>query len=334
MKLTLGKRLEAEIREQPAVWRRLAESTLAGDLADAIRERDVVLVGSGSSLFVAMLGGLALRRRTVRAVALAASEASFDRNAYRDSVVVALSQSGRSRDVFDALESLHPTRLVALTNDGGSPLAQRADVVIDVAAGREQAVPATKSVTAMAAVVLWAAASLGGVSDRGPATLRKTADDVDAWLVSEAIETVCAAASEISHRRSLVIAGAGYATPIAYELALKVKESSYLHAEGFAAGEFRHGSAALLDGSSAILGIVDEASRAIVRRPLDEAAQTGSLRYTIGADVDDIPRLGPIAGEAFNTLAWLVSGQMLALEIGRARGVDSDLPRGLTKFVV
>ncbi len=330
----LGVVLEAEIREQPAVWRRLADANLARILAEAIRDRDVVLVGSGSSLFVAMLGALALRRRGLGAAALAASEASFDRNAYREAVVVALSQSGRSRDIFDAIESLEPKRLIALTNDGASPLAERADVVIDVAAGRERAVPATKSVTAMSAIVLWAAALLRGVSDRGPATLHRTADEIETWLGSDAIDLVRAAAREIASRRSLVIVGAGYGTPVAYELALKVKESSYLHAEGFAAGEFRHGSAALLDGASAILGIVDEASRGIVRRPLDEARRTESLRYTLGADLDEIPRLGPIVGEAFNTLAWLVTGQMLALEIGRARGVDSDAPRGLTKFVV
>jgi glucosamine--fructose-6-phosphate aminotransferase (isomerizing) len=114
---------------------------------------------------------------------------------------------------------------------------------------------------------------------------------------------------------------------------LKIKEASYLHAEGFAAGEFRHGSAAILDAATAIVGIVDDPSRAIVERPLDEALRSESLRYTIGADVPGIERLGAAAAEPFNTLAWLVAGQSLALEIGRARGVDSDAPRGLTKYL-
>ena len=97
-----------------------------------------------------------------------------------------------------------------------------------------------------------------------------------------------------------------------------------MHAEGFAAGKFRHGSAAILDAASA----------AIVARPLAEAERTETLRFTIGAPLVGMTMLGPRTGEAFNTLAWVVAGQMLALEVGRARGVESDTPRGLTKYVI
>jgi fructoselysine-6-P-deglycase FrlB-like protein len=114
--MSLGAAFESEIREQPDVWRRLAASTDARDLSGALRGRDVVLVGSGSSLFVAMLGALALRRRGVRAAAVAASEAGFEHGAYRDRTVVALSQSGRSADVLRAVEVLRPERLNARTS--------------------------------------------------------------------------------------------------------------------------------------------------------------------------------------------------------------------------
>ncbi len=296
----LGAQLEREIREQPAVWRRLAASSAARDLARHLRGRDVVLIGSGSSLFAA---------------------------------TIALSQSGRSSDVLDAIEILAPDCLIALTNDGSAPLAERADVVVDVAAGRERAVPATKSVTGMCAVLLWSAALLGGRSERGAATLCRTADDVEGWLASAAVEAVVGAAMRIACCRSLIFAGAGYGVPVAYELALKVKESSYLHAEGFAAGEFRHGSAALLDRDCALVGILDEPSRPIVARPLEEARRTQSPLYSIGAEEDGVTRLGPLTGPSFNTLAWLVTGQLLALEVGRARSIDSDAPRGLTKYL-
>ena len=332
----LGERFEREIREQPDVWRRIARSSQAADLAEAIRAPgDVVLVGSGSSLFVAMLGALALRRRGVCAAAVAASEAAFERGAYRGRTVLALSQSGRSADVLRAVDVLEPARLVALTNDATAPLAHRAALTIDVAAGRETAVPATKSVTSMVAVLLWAAALVGGASDRTAATLESTANDVDAWLAdATALDEVGRAAERIVPRRSIAVVGAGYGVPVACELALKIKESTYLHAEGFAAGEFRHGSAAMLDASTALIGVVDEASRTIVQRPLAEAERTDSLRYTIGAAVSGVPHLGAVVGEAFNTLAWLVTGQMLALAIGRARGIDGDAPRGLTKFLL
>ncbi|HEY4439788.1 MAG TPA: SIS domain-containing protein [Candidatus Elarobacter sp.] len=329
----LGAHFEAEIREQPDVWRRIADSDGAQRCAAALAGRDVLFLGSGSSLFVGMLGALAFRRRGIRAAALAATEARFDNAAYRGACVVALSQSGRSADLLDALGQLDPSRVVALTNDVASPLAERAEVVIDCLAGPEVAVPASKSVTSMAAILLWAAALTGGKRNRTAATLTETAEDVRGWLDGTGVEDVVAAARRIARRRSVAVVAAGYGVPVAYELALKIKEASYVHAEGFAAGEFRHGSSAMLDASTAIIGIIDEVSRDIVHRPLAEAAEAESARYAIGGHSGDIPVLGPATGEAFNTLAWLVAGQFLALSIGRANFVESDAPRGLRKWV-
>ncbi len=330
----LGARFEAEIREQPDVWRRIAASGGAQRFGLAVAGRDVLFLGSGSSLFVGMLGALAFRRRGIRAAALAATEARFDRNAYPDACVVALSQSGRSGDLLDALDLLAPSRLIALTNDPASPLAERAEIVIDCLAGVERAVPASKSVTSMAAILLWSAALTGGKRNRTAASLEATAEDVRAWLDGDGVADVVAAARRIARRRSVAIVGAGYGVPIAYELALKIKEASYVHAEGFAAGEFRHGSSAILDASSAIIGIVDETSRDIVHRPLAEAVEAEAARYVIGARSGDVPLLGPATGEPFNTLAWLVAGQYLALSLGRANFVESDAPRGLSKYVI
>jgi glucosamine--fructose-6-phosphate aminotransferase (isomerizing) len=329
----LGTRFEAEIREQPDVWRRIARSDAAQRFAGAVRGRRLLFVGSGSSLFVGMLGALAHRRRGTHARALAATEAHFDHGADRDACVIALSQSGRSTDLLSAIDVLAPSTLIALTNDAVSPLAARATLVVDCLAGPETAVPASKSVTAMAAIVLWAAALSGGATQRGAATLDATAADVEAWLCGDEIADVVAAAARLADRRTIAVVGAGYGVPIAYEIALKIKEASYVHGEGFAAGEFRHGSSAMLDASSAILGIVDDVSRAVIERPLASAVEAAAQRYVIGARGAGLSVLGPQTGDAFNTLAWLVTGQYLSLAMGRARGVDSDAPRGLHKFV-
>jgi glucosamine--fructose-6-phosphate aminotransferase (isomerizing) len=330
----LGAHFERELREQPDVWRGIAESKKAETLARAIRERDVVLLGSGSSLFMAQLGALALRRRGIRAHALAATEAPLDNMAYRNAAVIACSQSGRSTDLLDALDVLQPSELIALTNTASSPLGERATVTIDLGAGPELAVPASKSVTATAAILLWAAGLVSGTSARDAHTLIETAEDVRSWLDGRDVQDVREAAQRIGRRRSVVIVAAGYGVPIANEFALKLKEASYIHAEGFSAGEFRHGSAAMLDASCAIIGIVDDVSRNVVNRPLVEAMQAESLRYVIGGHIGDIPLLGPVVGEAFNTLAWLVAAQMIALHVGRVRYVESDAPRGLTKTMV
>jgi len=104
----LGRNFEREIREQPAVWERLARSDAAAVLAAAV-EDDVLLIGSGSSLFAAQLGAIALRRRGIKASAVAATEAPGDHLAYEGRVVVAISQSGRSSDVLRALDAAEIT---------------------------------------------------------------------------------------------------------------------------------------------------------------------------------------------------------------------------------
>lgn len=326
-----GHHFEREIREQPAVWERLAASDNARRLADALDGERIVLVGSGSSLFAAQLGALALRRRRLSAQALAATEARLDHRAYEKHIVIAISQSGHSSDLLEALEVLEPRRLIALTNTPDSPLAERAHLLIDIGAGPEIAVPASKSVTATAALLLWAASLHGGQTARNSESLRRTAAAVHAWLDTP-LDDLREAAGRIALRKSAAVLGSDYGLPIACEAALKLKEASYLHAEGFAAGEFRHGSIAMLDPSFAVIGFVDTDAFPIVSRPMREAGTSEALRYTIGsATIEGVPRLGPEVEEPFNTLAWLVTAQMLALQTGRARGIDSDAPRGLRK---
>lgn len=329
-----GAHFEQEINAQPDVWDAIAASDRAERLARAI-DSDVLFVGSGSSLFAGQLGALALRRRGVRANALAATEARLDHNAYSGSVVVALSQSGRSSDLLAALDAIAPRRLVALTNTVDSPLGARADVTIDIGAGNEVAVPASKSVTATAAIALWAASLVGGDNHRTARMLVETAGAVRRWLASDGIAAVAGAGATLAAKSNVVVLGSAYGLPIAREFALKLKEASYLHAEGFAAGEFRHGSIAMVDASYGVVGIVDDASIGTVAQPLHECAAAGAQCFTIGQPpIDAVPGLGPRVETSFNTLAWLVTAQLLALHAGRSREIDSDTPRGLTKALV
>ncbi|MBD5657014.1 MAG: SIS domain-containing protein [Candidatus Eremiobacteraeota bacterium] len=334
MSRRLGLYFEREIREQPELWERLAATGSAERLARCLNG-DVVLVGSGSSLFVAQLGALALRRRGVNAQALAATEARLDYNAYQNRIVVAISQSGRSTDLLDAVDVLRPRSLLALTNTIDSPLAARATHLIDIGAGPELAVPASKSVSTSAAIVLWAASLLAGDGRRDAAVLLGTAREVATWLHHSAAADVLEAAQHIALSSSVVVLGSDYGLPIALEIGLKFKEACYLHAEGFAAGEFRHGSIAMVDASCAVIGILDDDAYDIVTRPLGEVASSGAARFTLGARaMSGVPRLGPDVDVPFNTLAWLVTAQLLALHIARTRHIDSDAPRGLKKALV
>jgi glucosamine--fructose-6-phosphate aminotransferase (isomerizing) len=328
--VTLGAHLEREILEQPAVWERLAAGGAFARMA-AECEGEIVLAGSGSSLHAAELGALALRARGVRAQALAATEAQRDHVTRTGRTVIAISQSGRSSDLLAALDVLRPARIVALTNSADSPLAARAAVTIDVDAGTERAIPATKSVTATVAVLLGAACALDGADAAPP--LRESARAVRAWLGGGTSAAV-AAAAHLASRRDVVVLGTHVGVPVAREGALKFKESTYLHAEGFAAGEFRHGSAAMVDERTAVLGIADGRS-GVVERPLREARARGALCYGLGAiDVEGIERLGPDLPPPFEALGWIVTLQVLALHAARDLGIDSDLPRGLRKALV
>lgn len=330
METQLGRTFEREIFEQPDVWERTARTDAAARLASAL-DGKVVLIGSGSSLFAAQLGAIALRRRAIDAIAVAATEAQGDHRAFEGSTVLALSQSGRSSDVLRAVEALRPARLIALTNTEASPLGARADLTIDVGAGPELAVPATKSVSCTIAILLTAASLRAHDRSRDPSVLLQTAQAIRAWLRDSA-GTIVTPAAQIAHCSGIVILGTDYGAPIAREAALKFKEATYMHAEGFEAGEFRHGSAAMTDASTAAIGIVDADGSPIVGAAMRDLAARGALRMTVGAEsLGTIPRLGPAVDDPYNTLAWLVTLQMLALHVARTRGVDSDAPRGLTK---
>jgi len=215
---------------------------------------------------------------------------------------------------------LAPRRLIALTNTIDSPLGVRADLTLDIGAGPELAVPATKSVSTTAALLLWAASLAGRDGRRDAAALTRTANAIAAWLESDGPGDVARAAERIARRPNVVVLGSDYGLPIALETALKLKEASYLHAEGFAAGEFRHGSIAMIDASYVVIGIVDADAFDIVERPLREVSPAEPLRYTLGSRaVAGVTAVGPAVDDPFNTLAWLVTAQLIAL-YAAARG--------------
>jgi len=228
---------------------------------------------------------------------------------------------------------LRAARIVALTNTVESPLSARAEVTIDVGAGPELAIPATKSITATLAILLGAASLLAGGAERGAAALTAVAKSARAWL-SDGAATLREPASAIAHALAVVILGTDYGVPVAREGALKFKEAAYVRAEGFAAGEFRHGSSAMLDANAFGIGLVDRDGAAAVGAALDAVADRGAARLAIGAvALAGVARAGPIVDDAYDALAWLLTLQLLALYAARECGVDSDAPRGLTKSI-
>ena len=325
----LGERFAAEVAEQPAIWRALARAPESGDLRAVFRDGPVLLLGSGSSFFVAELAARMFRCNGYAAFALAATDVAANRPPFTPASIVAFSQSGRSADVLAALDGWPRVRCIAVTNDPSSPLARRAHGTIALGAGNERAVPATKSVTAMAAVVLLAAAAS---EDAARASLVVAADALEDWLGGEDPELVRAVPA-LASASSFIVAGSGDGIPVAGEIALKCKESTYRHAEGVAAGEFRHGGVALLDAARALVvlaGADDGAQRTLTAA----AVRAGAVTVALGAPAPDrAPRIGPDVPPAYTVLGWIAAGQRLALELGRFLGVDGDAPRNITKVI-
>jgi glucosamine--fructose-6-phosphate aminotransferase (isomerizing) len=131
-----------------------------------------------------------------------------------------------------------------------------------------------------------------------------------------------------------VIAGSGAGVAVADEIALKLREAAYQSAQGVAAGEFLHGSTAMLDTRTALIGLAGgDDAMGNVERLFAETSASGASRLALGAELAASVSAGPPARGPFAPLAWIVAGQMLALALGRARRIDSDAPRGLRKFI-
>jgi glucosamine--fructose-6-phosphate aminotransferase (isomerizing) len=311
-----GAYVTAEIAEQPQRWRDVIASAAPGALRAALACEPVVLIGSGSSAFVAELAARMCRRSGIAAWAIAATDAPFDEPPFVPATAIAFSQSGRSADVLAALDRFAPARCVAVTNDPGSPLAARAHVVVDVGAGRERAVPATKSVTATLACVQLAAAADPAAERHA---LARIADAVERWLAEAAAAESARVVPVLAAATSVIVAGSGDGGVAAREIALKFKEAAYVRAEGVAAGEFRHGGIALLDASCALLLLADAADPA---QPKLAAAAATAGAAVVTLEPGDRGLFGRI-----------VAGQTLAVATGRTMGVDGDAPRGIAKVV-
>jgi glucosamine--fructose-6-phosphate aminotransferase (isomerizing) len=335
--------MSKEIAEQPAVLRRLAaqQAEAAQRLADSVMHASTVhLVGCGSAAHAARCGEYLFSRVASRqANCVVGSEFGYLEDFLNErSVVVGLSQSGETIDLLESMKSarLHGAHLSALVNVEGSSLYRLVDDPILLGAGPERCVLATKSFTAKLAVLLMAAYAARGRIDAGRALVEQAADEIQSLLSNGRVEQIRALARRIADAEHLYVIGRGPSYPMALEAALKIKEVSYLHAEGFAGGELKHGVIALIDEGTPcmVLAPNDETFRAILSGAEEIKARGG---YIIGispfaSDVWDEHIAVADVGEAAS-IVNAVPPQVLAYELALTRGLDPDKPRNLAKSV-
>jgi glucosamine--fructose-6-phosphate aminotransferase (isomerizing) len=338
--------LRDEILEQPDVARRfLGRATeVVAALAEVIRDREVeqvVIAARGTSDHAAIyaqyvLGvrhGLSVGLGTPSVISLYGAEPRLDR-----SLVVGISQSGASPDVVAVIDAGRrqgaPT--LAITNDPSSPLARAAATTIDLGAGPELAIAATKTYTTELLAIAALSAAMSG--DPADATALAAIPDAmaDALDLEPAVESM--AADQAAADRALILAR-GYEYATAREWALKLKELARVFADPYSAADFEHGPLALLEPGVPVLATVRPGPTAA---PL--VALLERLRDDLEADIAVVSdqaealalgrwpfALGPGTPEWLGPIVSILVGQLHALYLTRARGLDPERPRNLNK---
>jgi glucosamine--fructose-6-phosphate aminotransferase (isomerizing) len=256
-------------------------------------------------------------------------------------LVVGISQSGQSPDVVSVVEEARrqgrPT--VAFTNDAASPLAKTADHVFVLCETPEHAIAATKTYTTQLAAVALLGAALGRKSDELD-QLRRLPQAMQAVLEGAAAPAAAAAAA-LSGVQSFLTLARGINLCTADELGLKLRELLCLPTHGWSAADFRHGSIAMIiEGSPALLVMPRGVGFADMQKLAGECVDRGAELTVISDDPSAAPQARhrlPLAAsvpEWLSPLTAVLAGQLLALELVKARGLDPDRPRGLPEKVV
>lgn len=333
-----------EIYEQPGILSEVAADGLSREeekiVTEIKRARGTYLVGCGTASYAALAGSYLFSKIAKQYMdAAVGSEFGYQTDFLNEkSLVLALSQSGETMDILESVKKAKRRGAIvaALVNVLGSSLYRLADYKMPLNAGPEKAVASTKALIAkLAHLTLLAYALKGRVKD-GQRVLTASAKAAQAVLAQESIERIRTLAKKISQVAHLFVVGRGLSYPASLETALKIKEISYIHAEGFAAGELKHGVIALIEKGTPCLVFApnDEAYGANLAGAMELRARGG---YIIGispksAEVFDYYLPVPDVGEA-TIIPNIITGQLLAYYLTLERGLDPDMPRNLAKSV-
>jgi glucosamine--fructose-6-phosphate aminotransferase (isomerizing) len=332
-----------EMAEQPAIIARLAgdHAAMAQDLADRINlAYGSFLLGCGTASYAAMTGMYLFSRVAKRLITfILGSEFKYHEHFITPrSLVIALSQSGETADIIEGINAARTrgAQIGALVNVPGSTLARLADVVVPLTAGPEQCVLSTKAYSAKIATLLLAAYALDGRLVEGQELLARAAAGVEAALTGECAAMVRDVAARIVGKEHLYVIGRGLSYPTALEAALKIKEVSYMHAEGFAGGELKHGVIALIeqDTPCLVFAPMDETRADILSGAMEMRAR-GAFIIGVSPEPDEAFHVHiPVAdvGDA-SPLVNVIPAQLLGYHLALLRGFDPDKPRNLAKSV-
>ncbi len=338
-----------EIHEQPRALRQCLRGRvdeLAGqvDLADLgdLSPRGLHLVACGTSYHAAVYAAQLFQQAGIPAQAFLASEYATSPPPIGDALVIGVTQSGETADTLSALREARRrgARTLAVTNTVGSTVARECDHAMYIRAGPEIGVAATKTFSSQIAALNLLALALTSVGD---------AREVISGLrdlpgaVQEILDTSTARAIAETYRdaESYFFIGRGLHYPVALEGALKMKEITYKHAEGFAAGELKHGPLALVTGNTPVFAVTtgddEQATKTVGNVKEVEARDAPVVAVTDGAS--DVERYADHVLEVPDThrrVAAVVANvqlQLVAYHTADMLGRSIDKPRNLAKSV-
>jgi glutamine---fructose-6-phosphate transaminase (isomerizing) len=342
-----GTGMAADIAEQPEVYARLlapehanAIATVAASIAQA-RPKHIVFTARGTSDHAALYGAYLAEIRLGISAGLASPSAVTVYGARPDlseALVIGVSQSGGSADLVEVMRTARASgaRTLAITNNAASPLAEAAETHIDIAAGHERAVAATKTYTAELMALLMLIEGIRAGDGALPADERRALEALPglaAGLLTD--DTPAEIARRYRFAARVVTTARGYAYPTARETALKLMETSYVPALAFSGADLLHGPLAMTDENVPVLAVVGNGPGGTAMHEV--VTRLGERRA-------DVVTIGPVAitgattrietpsvDERYAPLLDILPLQRLALALALARGENPDAPRGLAK---
>ncbi len=256
-----------------------------------------------------------------------------------ETLIIAISQSGETADVLEALKVAKEknSRIISIVNSPESSIAKISDRTFLINAGLEKAVASTKATTSQIAVVILLAHACSGNLREGDRLLVDVAGKVNDMLNSRYSEHIQNIAKQIFSKQNIFIIGRGVNYPIALESAIKIMEVSYIHAQGFAGGELKHGPIALIEEETPVIVLVAEDSmkEEIISNAV-EVKSRGAKIIGIASqrnEIFDYWIKTPDVPEVCSSIVNLIPVQILAYYLGIFRGHDVDYPRSLAKSV-
>jgi glucosamine--fructose-6-phosphate aminotransferase (isomerizing) len=342
--------LRDEILEQPAVLQRWLDTQMQSvqQIARAIQAREVeyvFLAARGSSDHAGVYAQYLMGSRNRLPVALAAPSlfTMYPQSPrLHDALVIGISQSGQSPDIVSVLAEGRKQGAItlAITNYLNSPLAQAAELCLGIHAGRESAVAATKTYTAELMALAVLSVALTGSKEEDLAALNKVPGVVQAALELE--QETQRIAEEHRSLHNCVVLGRGYNYATAQEWALKLKELAYVFTDVYSTADFQHGPIAIVEEGFPVLSIAPEGAVFV-----DQLALLSRLRNDYKADlivISDSDEALALAHsglclpsglpEWLTPIAAIVPAQLFCYHLTKAKGYDTENPRGLRKVTL